>query len=725
MSFEHVINVYSLVLNVIAIMICLFQYISRPRRSWSYAIMFYLANLLSNYYWCIYMLVMGDYPNVSSMLAYFGWNVGFLILPVLQYRMRYEEEKGFFSIWSLIPIPLNFMQFLIYIQYGGIFNNVWQGGFATLSACMGINSIIYYLKNKKSGAKKPYVAAVVVLYIFTEHAMWTSSCYSWPSEWLYPYNYASIVDGLTYILLPLSIAWTYRLLGEDKPSANAALDRLRKIFRPMFIAVVVICCIGGYLLALWMRNTLLAGINDTGEADPFKVIAVMLFVVSLIIVFFSMFIILMVNLENKSVESEELKEAKTVAERSNAAKSDFLANMSHEIRTPLNAVLGMNEMILIESMKGRDELPDDDEKVKSIFSDICNYSGNIDSAGNSLLSIINDILDLSKIEAGKMEIVNADYKLSSIINDVSNMIAFKAKAKDLQFKVDVEPIIPDDLNGDEVRIRQVITNLLNNAVKYTKDGTISLNIRGKRYDDEEREGDIDLVITVKDTGIGIRQEDIDRLFTKFERMDLESNSTIEGTGLGLTITRSLLEMMGGSIEVESKYGTGSEFTVVIPQKIVADEPIGDFREKFEKTINEKNTRKETLYAPHAHILIVDDTRMNLMVAKGLLRNTGINIDTADSGREAIELASEKSYDIILMDQRMPEMDGTQALNNIRNTAGGLSSEVPVICFTADAVVGAKERYLEQGFSDYITKPVSGYALEEMLLRHLPDSKVEK
>lgn len=723
MSFEHVISVYSLVLNVIALMICLFQYISRPRRSWSYAIIFFLSNLLSNYYWCIYMLVMGDYPNASSILAYFGWNIAFLVLPILQYGIRYKEEKGFFSIWSLIPIPLNFIQFLIYIQYGGIFNNLWQGGFATLSACMGINSIIYYLKNKKSGAKKPYVAAVVVLYIFTEHVMWTSSCYSWPSEYLYPYNYASILDGFVYIMLPFSIVWTYRLLGEDKPSTNPALDHLQKVFKPMFMSVVVTCCFGGYLLALWMRNTLLDGINSTGEADPFKVIAVMLFVVSLIIVFFALSIILVVNLENKSAESEELKEAKTVAERSNAAKSDFLANMSHEIRTPLNAVLGMNEMILIESMKGRDELPDDDEKVKSIFSDICNYSGNIDSAGNSLLSIINDILDLSKIEAGKMEIVNADYKLSSIINDVSNMIAFKAKAKDLQFKVDVEPIIPDDLNGDEVRIRQVITNLLNNAVKYTKDGTISLNIRGKRYDDEDREGDIDLVITVKDTGIGIRQEDIDRLFTKFERMDLESNSTIEGTGLGLTITRSLLEMMGGSIEVESKYGTGSEFTVVIPQKIVADDPIGDFREKFEKTINEKNTRKETLYAPHAHILIVDDTRMNLMVAKGLLRNTGINIDTADSGREAIELASEKSYDIILMDQRMPEMDGITAMRKIKERKYDYNAHTPFICLTADAVSGARERYIAEGFDDYLTKPIDSTALEEMIKKYLPKDKL--
>lgn len=725
MSFEHVISVYSLVLNVIALMICLFQYISGPRRSWAYAIIFYLSNLLSNYYWCIYMLVMGDYPNASSLLAYFGWNVAFLILPFLQYRVRYKEEKGFFSICSLIPIPVNIIQFLIHIRYGGIFNNLWQDGFSTLSVCMAINSIAFYLKNKRNGAKKPYVAAVIVLYIFTEHVMWTSSCYSWPSEILNPYNYASVLDGLVYILLPVSIVSTYRLLGEDKQGSNVALDHLKRIFKPMFMAVVVTCCIGGYFLALWMRNTLLDGISSAGDADPFRVIAVMLFVVSLIIVFFALSIILVVNLENKSFESEELKEAKTVAERSNAAKSDFLANMSHEIRTPLNAVLGMNEMILIESTKGRDELSSDDEKVRSIFSDICNYSGNIDSAGNSLLSIINDILDLSKIEAGRMEIVNADYKLSSIINDVSNMIAFKAKAKDLQFNVDVDPMIPDDLNGDEVRIRQVITNLLNNAVKYTKHGTISLDIRGKKYDDEGRRDDIDLMISVSDTGIGIRQEDLDRLFTKFTRMDLESNSTIEGTGLGLTITKSLVEMMDGRIEVESRYGSGSEFKVLLPQKIVADDPIGDFREKFEKTINEKNAHKDLFYAPEAHILIVDDTRMNHMVAKGLLKSTGIKIDTADSGMEAIELASANAYDIILMDQRMPEMDGITAMRKIKEARSGKNAGTPFICLTADAVSGARERYIAEGFDDYLTKPIDSMALEEKLKKYLPQEKTKE
>lgn len=722
MTFEHIESIYCLLINVAALMICLFQYISKPRKTWTYSIVFFLTNLLSNYYWCVYMLVMGDYPNVSSFFAYFGWNVAFVVLPMMLYRIRYEEEKGFFSPLCLLPVPLNILQFFIYIQYGGIFNNVWQGVLSTVAICISLNSIIYYLKNKKSGAKVPYMAIVGVVYVVFEYIMWTSSCYDWPSEWLYPYNYASVVEALTYIFFPLALIKTYEVLGKK---GHIVSEHLQKIFRPLFIGVIVVCGVGGYFLAIWMRNTLVNGINKTGDADPFKVIAVMLFVVSVIIVFFSLIIILVISLEYRAFESRELKEAKIIAERSNAAKSDFLANMSHEIRTPLNAVLGMNEMILEESLKGRDFLPEDEQKIREIFADICNYSGNINSAGNNLLSIINDILDLSKIEAGKMEIVDADYKLSSVINDVSNMVAFKAKSKELEFDVDVDATIPDGLNGDEVRIRQIITNILNNSVKYTKTGTVSLNVRAKRHAAGEDGRDLDIIINIKDTGIGIKQEDIEKLFKKFERVDLQKNSTIEGTGLGLTITKSLLDMMGGTINVESTYGQGSLFTIVIPQKIISFEPIGDFRAKFEKTISEKKARRESFRAPDAHILVVDDTRMNLTVAKGLLRNTGINIDTADSGRESIELATKNVYDIIFMDQRMPEMDGVTAMHAIKDAKDNPNSKVPFICLTADAVSGARERYIAEGFDDYLTKPIDSKELEKMIIKYLPKEKLSE
>ncbi|MCR5774425.1 MAG: response regulator [Lachnospiraceae bacterium] len=721
MLFEQILSGYSLLLNLIALMICLFQYVSRPRKTWTYALFFFLATLLSNYYWCIYIIVMGDDPNVSSTLAYFGWNLAFATLPVLQYKMRYREEAHFFSPISLIPVPLNIYQFLLYIQFGGLFNNIWQGTLATLSICLSINSIVYFLKNRKHGAKCPYTAFVISLFICMEYIMWTSSCFDWPSEWLYPYNYASIVDALCYILLPFAMIKTYRIL-EGKESKTSG--RLSDMLRPIYIGVVFVCCAGGYLLALWMRQMLMMGIDQAGEADPFSVIAVMLFVVSIVIVLFSLAIILVVGIESKSAESDALKEAKVIAERSNAAKSDFLANMSHEIRTPMNAVLGMNEMILMESLRARDELPAERGDIKKIFTDICNYAGNIESAGNNLLHIINDILDLSKIEAGKLEIINAEYKLSSVLNDVSNMIIFKAKTKDLKFEVDVDASMPDALYGDEVRIRQVITNLLNNSVKYTPKGTVKLSVKGARHDISSEEAKLDLIVCVTDTGIGIKEEDIKRLFDKFERMDLEKNSTIEGTGLGLAITRKLLDMMGGSIDVQSKYNEGSSFTITIPQKIISDEPIGDFREKFEKAVNAMKAKRQVFHAPKAKLLIVDDTKMNIIVTKGLLKDTGIQIDSAESGEESIGLAHDNAYDIIFMDQRMPEMDGVTAMHTIKSDRNGINFKTPFICLTADAVSGARERYIAEGFNDYLTKPIDSSALEELILRYLPKEKIE-
>ena len=322
-----------------------------------------------------------------------------------------------------------------------------------------------------------------------------------------------------------------------------------------------------------------------------------------------------------------------------------------------------------------------------------------------------------------MEIVEGEYKLSSVLNDVSNMISFKAKGKGLGFHVEVDASLPDGLYGDEVRIRQVITNILNNAVKYTREGSVTLSVR-KEADDEIAEGStFRLVVAVKDTGIGIKEEDIDRLFTKFERVDLQKNSTVEGTGLGLAITKNLLAMMGGSIDVESVYGEGSVFTVVLPQKVVSTDPVGDFREKFEKSVREAKAYRESFRAPDAHILIVDDTRMNLTVAVGLLKKTEMKIDTADSGAESIELAKTIRYDLILMDQRMPGMGGTEAMRAIRTLSDGANRDTPFICLTADAISGARSRYLAEGFTDYLTKPIDSKALEAMLMKYLPKEKV--
>ena len=416
----------------------------------------------------------------------------------------------------------------------------------------------------------------------------------------------------------------------------------------------------------------------------------------------------------------ELLEEKVRAESANNAKSDFLANMSHEIRTPINAVLGMNEMIIREDHRALDISETDPLAVQGALENISVYAGDVKKAGHNLLAIVNDILDFSKIETGRMDLIEAPYQLSSLINDINNMILFKAQDKGLKFTVEVDPSIPDELSGDEVRVRQIFTNLLNNAVKYTEKGSVSLKIRGKKQDN----GMLNLTIVVWDTGIGIKPEEKEMLFTRFHRLDMERNSTVEGTGLGLTIAHHLISLMGGSIDVESEYGKGSIFTVVIPQKIISDEPIGDFQTRLKENLPGDIPYRESFRAPDATILIVDDTRINLTVAVNLLKNTKMKIDTATSGVEAVEMASKTRYDMIFMDQRMPEMTGTEAFHRIRDTADGLSKDVPVICLTADAVIGAKDHYLSEGFSDYLTKPIDNFALEKMLMKYLPEDKVE-
>ena len=407
---------------------------------------------------------------------------------------------------------------------------------------------------------------------------------------------------------------------------------------------------------------------------------------------------------------------KVRAESANLAKSDFLANMSHEIRTPINAMLGMNEMILRECR--------DTQSIPNIVG----YAHDAESAGHNLLAIINDILDFSKIDSDHLDLMEKPYNVSDMVMDVGNTVASKARDKGLNFIVNADPLLPDELCGDEIRVKQILTNLLTNAVKYTDKGSVAMMLAGKKEDD----GTFLLEATVKDTGIGIKEGDIKKLFGRFQRLDMEHNSTVEGTGLGLAITKRLLELMGGTIKVDSVYGKGSVFTAMIPQKIVEKAPSD--AGSMEDTSSAKNAaasqtadikRPERLFAPTAKILAVDDTPINIMVVSQLLKKTGLIVETALSGAESVEMAEKTHYDVILMDQRMPEMDGTEALHLIRSTAGGASSDSPVICFTADAVTGAKERYLAEGFTDYITKPIDGYTLEQMLMRYIPVEKLER
>lgn len=428
--------------------------------------------------------------------------------------------------------------------------------------------------------------------------------------------------------------------------------------------------------------------------------------------------------ENELEKAKNAAEkAKETAEKANTAKSDFLANMSHEIRTPINAVLGMNEMIHRESLRS-EQLSSQGEDCTELFGIIKSYSENIESAGRSLLSLINDILDLSRIEAGRMTVTEAEYSLGSFLNDVCNMMLFKARSKGLEFFVDTDKNLPQGLLGDELRVKQVVINILNNAVKYTENGMIRFSVR-LESDRTVKAGDrVNLVFSVEDTGVGIKKEDLDRLFTKFERVNLEHNSTVEGSGLGLTITRELLSMMNGDIFVSSEYGKGSVFTVTIPQTVTDPEFLGDFKERFGNKVIVEKKYSESFRAPNARILVVDDTRLNLIVVEQLLKQTGIGIDVALSGAEAIEKAAGKRYDVILMDQRMPEMSGTEAMRRIKESKDALNASTPVICLTANALAGARKQYLSEGFDDYLSKPINGASLETTVLRYLSRDKVE-
>ena len=400
---------------------------------------------------------------------------------------------------------------------------------------------------------------------------------------------------------------------------------------------------------------------------------------------------------------EELKEQKYLADQANKAKSAFLANMSHEIRTPINAVLGMDEMILRES-----------EEENTLV-----YADNIQTAGTTLLGLINDILDFSKIEAGKMEIIPVDYHAASMLNDLVNMIEPRIQGKGLRLNVEVDPKLPGKLHGDEIRLKQIVTNILTNAVKYTEKGSVTFSVSFEKLSETA----IGLKISVRDTGIGIKEEDIRKLFSAFERIEEERNRSIEGTGLGMNITKQLLAMMDSQLEVESVYGEGSVFSFTVAQDVVSWEETGDFAEALKKAKTAKKRYRESFTAPEGSVLVVDDTPMNLTVIQGLLKRTRLRVTTAEKGEEAIRLAKQQAFDVIFLDHRMPDMDGVETLTHLKDETPVGENHTPVICLTANAVSGAKEEYIAAGFTDYLTKPIESELLEEMLIRYLPEEKV--
>lgn len=424
-----------------------------------------------------------------------------------------------------------------------------------------------------------------------------------------------------------------------------------------------------------------------------------------VILALGLIILLLCSTINTIQEIVMMDREKQQAMSASEAKGRFLANMSHEIRTPIHAVLGMDEMILRES---------GEERIREYALDIRN-------AGQTLLALINDVLDISKIESGKLEIIPVEYDVSSLIFDIVNMMKMKARDKELDFQLHVDERIPSRLFGDDVRIRQILVNLLSNAVKYTEQGSVTLEVA---FDETSKETGqtVELLFRVRDTGIGIREEDLEQLFTAFERLDEKRNRKIEGTGLGMSITTQLLEMMGSQLEVESEYGKGSVFSFRLKQAVINPEPVGNIGKRIAGRAAQYEY--QTMFtAPEARVLLVDDNAVNRRVFVQLLKETKVQVEEASGGEQCLECVEKNTYDMIFLDHMMPGLDGIETLQEMRRRENG-GKEVPVIALTANAVTGAREMYLEAGFADFLAKPVKPEKLEKMLMDMLPPEKVK-
>ncbi len=403
-------------------------------------------------------------------------------------------------------------------------------------------------------------------------------------------------------------------------------------------------------------------------------------------------------------ENEISRQQKKEIEELNKAENHFFSSMSHEIRTPINTIIGLNEIIL----RG------------DISEDVAENARNIQVASKMLLTLINDILDLSKIQSGKMDIINASYETGALFSEIVNMIWIKAKQKGLDFRLHVDSSIPSMLCGDEVRIKQILINLLNNAVKYTSEGSVMLSVRCERLGLNR----VRVWYSVEDTGLGVKKENIPYIFNAFKRVDQGKNRHIEGTGLGLNIVHQLVELMGGEISVNSIYTKGSIFVVMLEQDIIDDKELGEFTLSSRVKTHEGEQYRQSFEAPEAHILVVDDNDMNLMVVRKLLSETKIQVDTALNGAECLKLTQVQHYDAILMDHLMPELDGIECLHMLQVQPGGLCQDTPVIALTANAGSDNQLLYRKEGFSGYLAKPISGALLEAAVLSILPKELVK-
>ena len=541
---------------------------------------------------------------------------------------------------------------------------------STISSLIGalvfLVFVIYAYKKKKIAQAKIVICIVLIFFFLPAMFFTNGGVYSGTPVWL--------LMGTVYIVL--------------------ILEGKLKLF--MFIAesvILIVCWIIGYLYP----DTITTFSRKGSYLD--SIVAVLLV---------GVVIYVLLTFQHKLYDREnELARKKTEeVEELNRSQSRFFSSMSHEIRTPINTVLGLNEIILRQE--------DASEEIKK-------DARNIQGAGKMLLALINDILDFSKIEAGRMDIIPVEYSVANLVSEMVNMIWMKAEQKGLEFKVDIDPDIPEALYGDEVRIKQILINMLNNAVKYTQSGSVRFHMESEQLDEDN----IILTITISDTGMGIIPEAIPHLFDAFIRVDEENNRFIEGTGLGLSIVKQLVDLMHGEITVSSVYTKGSAFTVTLPQKTASARRIGNL--EISEGASASSTRKfeHSFFAPDARILIVDDNEMNLEVESKLLEGTEMVIDLAGSGRDALELTLSRKYDAIFMDHIMPEMDGIACYEEIRSQKGGLNKTTPIVVLTANAGSENKTLYKETGFNAYLVKPVSGVQLEEIMISLLPEEKIRR